>query len=108
MKQKLVSLRIERAQPDLVRRVLSRSEHAAPRQVEKMTSIRQEMGPTMRILVLRGVQRGHGSCGAAAGGDAVKACVDRRSEQDVSLPIPCAATAVGGIAQSERSPAREI
>src|SRR6266850_6515659 len=99
MKEEFVVLRIERTQPNGVRRVLSRSEHAASCEVEEMTSVRQKVGPAMCILVLRLVQRGHCSRGAAAGGDAVQARVDRWREQNVALPIPCAAAPVGGIAQ---------
>src|SRR6266705_6456938 len=105
MEQKIASLRVERAQPNRIRRVLSRSEHASG-QEDEMTPVREEMGPPVRKLALRRIQGGHRSRGAAGGGDAVKACIHEGSEQDDSFAIPGAATPVGSVAQRERSTAR--
>src|SRR5205814_8501205 len=107
MKQKPVFLRIERTQQHRVCKRFSGRKNI-PREIEKVTAVRKEVGPPVGGFIFRRVQRGHANERAARGRNAENGGVDGRGKKNVPFPIPGSASPVGSIADGKRRATRRF
>ena len=100
MKQKFALFGIEKPHQNSVCRTFFACERR-PRDIEKVTTVRQELRPAVCGLILRGIQGGHGSCHTARGGDPVNWHVHAGGEQDHPVLTPRATARERGIAECQ-------